>query len=74
MRKRKTAVPEKLYRKKEVLTLTGLSRSVLHERMTAGTFPKPDLRLSPRVPVWRASTIAAWQAAIFNQGRVGKAA
>ena len=50
---------EKHYRRKEVESLTGLSRSTIYAMMSAGEFPKP-IRLGRRAVAWRASDIANW--------------
>jgi prophage regulatory protein len=43
----------------EVERATGLRRSSVYERMSAGTFPRP-IRLAARSVGWLASEVEAW--------------
>ena len=43
----------------EVMRLTGLSKSTIHRRYRAGTFPRP-LRLGPQSIGWRREEILEW--------------
>ncbi len=52
---------EKYYRRREVETLTGLSRSSIYDMMDKGTFPRP-IRIGKRSVAWRETDIAKWQA------------
>lgn len=45
----------------EVLRVTGLSRSSVYKRISAGNFPRP-IKLGERAAAWRQSQIARWQA------------
>ena len=49
----------RLIREKEVLKLTGLSRSTLHRMVDAGEFP-PPVRTSRRSVAWRLREVLAW--------------
>ncbi|WP_171230683.1 AlpA family transcriptional regulator [Ruegeria sp. HKCCA4008] len=49
----------KLIRRPEVETLTGLSRSTIYEWINSGRFPKP-LQLGPRTVAWREADILEW--------------
>ena len=48
--------PLRMLRLPEVVTLTGLPRSTIYERMEADTFPNA-VRLGPRTIAWRAQDI-----------------
>lgn len=50
---------DRLCRKKEVLTRTGLSDTSVWRREQAGQFP-PRIRLGARCTVWRESDLEAW--------------
>ena len=50
---------DKLLRRPEVETLTGLSRSTIYAWLQRGDFPKP-VKLGTRLVAWRESDIAAW--------------
>jgi prophage regulatory protein len=53
---------EKFIRRDEVIRLTGLQTSTIYEMMASGAFPK-NVRIAPRLCVWRETEIAAWQKA-----------
>ena len=59
---------DRLLKRKEVETLTGLSRSSLYRWIERGQFPKP-LRLSARTVRWEASTIDDWVKQLPNTER-----
>ena len=50
---------EQLYRRKEVESLTGLSRSSIYKMMAEGTFPKP-VHLTAKAVAWRDSDLNKW--------------
>ena len=50
---------EQLYRRKEVESLTGLSRSTIYKMMSEGTFPKP-VHLTQKAVAWRDSDLSKW--------------
>lgn len=52
---------EKHYRRKEIETLTGLSRSTIYDLMTKGLFPRP-VKLTGKAVGWPESCIADWLA------------
>ena len=52
-------MPDKILRRPEVETLTGLSRSTIYELITAGRFPRP-LRIGKRAVGWTESCIQEW--------------
>ena len=52
-------MPERILRRPDVQSLTGLSSSTLYAQMAEGTFPRP-VRLGKRAVGWRASDVAAW--------------
>ena len=55
------AQPEtgKLLRLEAVISLIGMKRSWILQKVKDGEFPKP-LRLSPRAVVWRQSDVIEW--------------
>lgn len=50
---------EKLLRRPEVESLTGLSRSTLYDWMKRGKFPQP-VKLGTRLVAWRENDIGGW--------------
>ena len=53
-------ITNRLLRLRDVLELTGLSRSSLYQRMNDGRFP-PAVRVGDRAIRWRGADIQAWQ-------------
>ncbi|MFC3613757.1 helix-turn-helix transcriptional regulator [Lutimaribacter marinistellae] len=51
--------PDRILRCKDVMALTGLSRSTLYAMMSEGTFPA-SIKLSKRAVGWRATVVQAW--------------
>jgi prophage regulatory protein len=51
--------PDRIVRIAEVLKRTGLTRSTLYRKVTAGTFPR-NVRISTRCVGWRESDLQAW--------------
>jgi prophage regulatory protein len=64
-----TAPAERLYRLREVLDVTGLSRAAIYRALAAGTFPLP-VRIGARAIAWHGREIEEWIAA---RPRVGAA-
>lgn len=54
-----TPAPDRILRREEVETLTGLSRSTLYRRIHAGTFPVP-LDLGGGAVGWHESAVLQW--------------
>lgn len=54
-----TAASTRLLRLPSVLAKVAMSRTELHRRITAGTFPKP-LKLGMRTVAWTESSIDEW--------------
>ena len=52
-------MPKKIYRLREVLGVTGLSRTVLYRLIKLGRFPAP-LRLSERAVGWDSDGVEQW--------------
>ena len=52
-------MPTKLLRLRDVLAITGRSRSSIYRDMEAGRFPEP-VRLSPNAVAWREDDVQAW--------------
>ncbi len=50
---------DRILRRREVETRTGLSRSTIYTQMAEGTFPKP-VRLGKRAVGWTESSISEW--------------
>ena len=49
---------DRLYTEKQLLTILGLARSTLRDRMSAGDFPPP--RKIGRSVRWRGAVLLAW--------------
>jgi prophage regulatory protein len=52
-------LPDTILRLPAVKAATGLSRSTIYERISAGTFPKP-IPLGDHAIGWLASEVGAW--------------
>jgi len=52
---------ERILRRPEVESRTGLSRSTIYDWMKRGEFPRP-VKLGARLVAWRESDVAAWLA------------
>jgi prophage regulatory protein len=52
---------QRMLRRKEVETATGLPRSTIYERMAAGKFPKPVFPDGARSARWLEAEIIDWQ-------------
>ena len=50
---------DRLFRRRDVEDITGLSRSSIYRLMASGAFPQA-VRVSPGAVRWRSSDIAAW--------------
>lgn len=51
--------PKRLLRIKSVLSVTGLSRSTLYDKISVGEFPAP-IRLGARSVAWLSDEVALW--------------
>ena len=51
--------PERIYRLKDLIEITGLKKSTIYELIQNGRFPEP-VKLTERASGWRSSDIAAW--------------
>lgn len=51
--------PERIYRLRDLMQLTGLSRSTIYGLIQEGKFPSP-IKLTKRASGWRSSDIATW--------------
>jgi len=49
----------RLYRRKQVIELTGIPRSSLYELERAGNFPK-HFQVSPKISAWLAEDVHTW--------------
>ena len=58
----------RILRRRQVEALTGLKRSTIYERMSAGTFPKP-IHLGLRSVGWLADEVEGWIAARIAESR-----
>lgn len=56
---------DRILRRTEVLHLTGLSKTVLYDRIAKGTFPKP-VKISARAVGWWESSIIGWQQSLTS--------
>ena len=54
---------DRLLKRPEVETITGLSRASIYARMDKGEFPRP-MRLGPRSVAWRDSDVQEWIAGL----------
>jgi len=52
--------PKKFLRLPAVIELVGIKRTVIYERIKAGTFPKP-IQIGPRAVAWDQDELAQWQ-------------
>ncbi|WP_084251046.1 helix-turn-helix transcriptional regulator [Sphingomonas pruni] len=50
---------DRVIRRKELLSIIGISRSTLYDWMASGTFPRP-IRLGRRAVGWRSKDISDW--------------
>jgi predicted DNA-binding transcriptional regulator AlpA len=55
-----------MVRKKIVLQVLGISYSTFWRLQRKGQFPKPDIRLGERMPMWHAEVVRQW----LDQGLV----
>ena len=55
-----TEIRQMVFRTKDVVTLTGLSRTTLWRMVKAGTFPKPVQACSKAVRLWRRADLETW--------------
>ena len=63
---------EKIFRLKNVVEETGLSRSTIYRLFNAGKFPRP-IKLSERAIGWHESVIQHWideQAGLIKNGKI----
>ncbi|WP_331250784.1 helix-turn-helix transcriptional regulator [Thalassobacter stenotrophicus] len=56
---RYVCMTDRIYRRRQVEVLVGLSRSTIYAMMAENAFPKPVL-LGRRAVGWRASDVTAW--------------
>ncbi|MDN4061271.1 AlpA family transcriptional regulator [Massilia sp. YIM B02769] len=52
--------PKKFLRLPAVIELVGIKRTVIYERIKAGTFPKP-VQIGPRAVAWDQEELVKWQ-------------
>lgn len=52
--------PKQFLRLPAVISMVGIGRTVIYERIKAGTFPAP-VQIGARAVAWDASEIASWQ-------------
>jgi prophage regulatory protein len=55
--------PRRFLRMPDVIKLVGIGKTVIYERMKAGTFPKP-VQTGARAVAWDEEDLAKWQAAL----------
>lgn len=53
------ATPERFLRLPAVVSMTGIPRSSLYEKVASGSFPEP-VRIGERCIAWRLSSITSW--------------
>jgi predicted DNA-binding transcriptional regulator AlpA len=49
-----------IYRQREVLALTKISRSTLYDRIARGRFPRARVNITEKIKGWLASDVHAW--------------
>jgi prophage regulatory protein len=54
--------PERIYRRRDLPEITGLSIPYLYELIAKGAFPRP-IKLGDRASGWISSEVLAWQRA-----------
>lgn len=52
-------MPQQLYRRPDVETLTGLSRTSIYRMMERGEFPRP-VRITAKAVAWREADLSQW--------------
>jgi len=52
--------PKKFLRLPAVIELVGIKRTIIYERIKAGTFPKP-VQIGPRAVAWDQEELVKWQ-------------
>jgi prophage regulatory protein len=52
--------PKRFLRLPAVIDLVGIKRTVIYERVKAGTFP-PPIQIGARAVAWDAEELAQWQ-------------
>lgn len=52
--------PRRFLRMPDVIKLVGIKRTVIYERIKAGTFPKP-VQIGARAVAWDEEELATWQ-------------
>ncbi len=57
---------DKIYRRPDVESLVGLSRSTIYAMIADGTFPKP-IKLGKRAVGWRQSDVLNWLESRSNE-------
>ncbi|WP_082025026.1 AlpA family transcriptional regulator [Ruegeria sp. ANG-R] len=57
---------DKIYRRPDVESLVGLSRSTIYAMIADGTFPKP-IKLGKRAVGWRQSDVLTWLESRSNE-------
>lgn len=55
-----TEIRQMVFRTREVLTLTGLSRTTLWRMVKAGTFPQPLHASTKAIRLWRRADLEVW--------------
>ena len=57
-----------LLRISEVSRSTGLARSTIYEKISAGSFPKP-IKITPKTSAWIANEVEQWVQDRINDSR-----
>lgn len=64
------AITQRLIRRGEVETLTGLKRATLYQLMSRGEFPRPVPLTGVRAVAWVESDVAKWVSDRINSRKV----
>ena len=57
--------PKQFLRLPAVISMVGIGRTVIYERIKAGTFPAP-VQIGARAVAWDAEELAAWQQSLVR--------
>lgn len=57
----------RIYRRKDVLKIFGISTAYLYKMMADGRFPRPNVKLGPQIVGWTEDIIEAHQATLITR-------
>jgi len=53
-------VVEQLLRPDDVARTLGIGKRTFERWLSAGKFPRPDIKAGPRISLWRPASVQAW--------------